>query len=87
MQAVSYTLRINADLKGKLDAQAALEKRSTAFILQQAAMEYLDKKEAFQNYVTRLETEADKGDFISEEAMSEWVNSWGRANELSMPKA
>ena len=35
----------------------------------------------------RAKSEAEKGEFISHQAMGEWVNSLGTKNELSAPDA
>lgn len=87
MPAVPYTLRIDESLKARLEAEARREKRSTAFILQQAATDYLDRKERLHAAIAALEAEADKGEFISEDAMTAWVESWDSEAELPPPQA
>ena len=53
---------------------------------QKALDEYLDRKEQMRRMLLDLEAEADKGVFISEEAMNAWVDSWDTDNESPPPK-
>jgi predicted transcriptional regulator len=86
MPAVPMSLRIDEDLKAELEAEAAREDRSASYVLQQAAREYIARKEQFRTMVTELEAEADKGVFISSEKMRAWVASLGTDNELPSPE-
>lgn len=85
MPTIPYTLRIDPELKLRLEAEARREKRSSAFILQQAAAEYLDRRERLHATIAALEAEADKGVFVSEEAVTAWVESWDTDDELPEP--
>jgi predicted transcriptional regulator len=86
MPAVPMSLRIDKDLKAELEAEAAREDRSASYVLQQAAREYIARKEQFRTMVTELEAEADKGVFISSEKMRAWVASWGTDTDLPSPE-
>jgi predicted transcriptional regulator len=83
--AVPMSLRIDKDLKAELQAEAAREDRSASYLTQQAAREYIARKEQFRTMVTELEAEAEKGVFISSEKMRAWIASWGTENELPSP--
>lgn len=87
MPSVSFTLRMDPELKRQLEDIARRERRSAANVLQHAAQEYVARQQAFTSMVDRLEAQADKGAFVSEDAMTEWFASLGTDNELSEPKA
>ena len=86
MSTVQFSLRIDPRIKKRLDLQAKLEDRSAAYVAQKALDEYLDRKEQMRRMLLDLEAEADKGVFISEEAMNAWVDSWDTDNESPPPK-
>jgi predicted transcriptional regulator len=46
---------------------------------------FLDSSEAERRLLKERIAEADKGVFISAEAMHRWVESWGTENELPPP--
>jgi predicted transcriptional regulator len=86
MSSVSFTLRMPPELKAAIDAQARLERRSSAFVLQRAAEEYLDRKRAFVDLIAGLEAEADKGAFVSEDAMTRWFDALCSDADIAEPK-
>jgi predicted transcriptional regulator len=84
--AVPFSLRLDADLKEAIEKEARLEDRSASCVIHQATREYVERKERFRAMVADLETEEDKGEFISSEKMRAWVASWGTGNELPSPE-
>jgi predicted transcriptional regulator len=86
MASVPFSMRIDPAIKRALEAQARREKRSTAFVLQQAASDYLARQARMRAMVSEIEKEADKGEFISEDAMTKWFLSLGTENELPEPE-
>src|SRR5258705_11182624 len=86
MPSVPFSLRIDAKIKKALEAQAKLEKRSAGYVLQQAAVDYLERQGRIRSLVASLEHEANKGEFISDEAMTAWFLSLGTENELPEPQ-
>ena len=47
----------------------------------------MEKKQWKIDAIQKAKKEADKGVFISHEAMDKWLDSWGTENELPAPKA
>ena len=86
MSTVPFSLRIDTKLKSKLEKEAAREDRSAAYIAQKAIEDYLDAKAYKRECIREAFAEADKGIFVSEEAVDAWVDSWGTDNELPMPE-
>jgi predicted transcriptional regulator len=86
MTAISFSMRMAADLKEAVEKEALLENRTVSSLIRQAAREYVGRRAQFRAMVTELEAEADKGIFISGEAMRAWVASWDTENELPAPE-
>ena len=86
MSSTPFSLRLDPELKARLEKQAEREDRSAAYIVQQALSNYLDAKEFFYAEMKRAVEEADKGVFISAEAMHRWMESWDTDNELPPPE-
>ena len=87
MASVQFSIRMDPDIKSRLDAQAKLEDRSAAYITQRALDAYLKRKEHLQKILQESEIEAEKGAFVSSDAVNAWLDSWDTANELPMPEA
>ena len=86
MPSVPFSLRMDTKIKKALEVQAKLEKRSAGFVLQQAAVDYIERQKRIRALVSSLEVEAKKGEFISDEAMTAWFLSLGTGNELPDPE-
>ena len=86
MSGVPISLQLEPQIKAALDNQARLENRSPACVLQQAASDYLARQSQLRNVVMKLDKEADRGEFISETAMTAWFASLKTENELPEPE-
>ncbi len=86
MPTVPFTLRVDSAIKQRLDQEAKREDRSAAYVAQQAIRAYLEAKERARAAIRAAEAEADKGVFISSDAMDKWVRSWGSDDEQPPPK-
>ncbi|MGN6584177.1 MAG: CopG family ribbon-helix-helix protein [Rhizobiaceae bacterium] len=86
MGEVPLSLHVDTKLKEKLDNEARLQKVSADDVAQRAIASYLEYLEREREILRERIAEADKGIFISEEAMNRWVESWGTDNELPPPE-
>jgi predicted transcriptional regulator len=86
MSTTPFSMRIDTDIKARLERRAELEDRSAGYIVQKAVSEYLDAKDYMIKCFREAEVEADKGIFISEQAMDVWVRSWDTDDELPPPE-
>lgn len=86
MGTVPFSLRIDGALKQQLEKEAELQDRSVAYLAQQAIAAYLEEKEAWREMLREAERELDKGVFVSGEAVTAWMASWGTNEELPMPE-
>jgi predicted transcriptional regulator len=86
MSSVPLSVRIDPEIKTRLEEEAKIEDRSASYLVQKAISAYLEAKEYKRQAIREAVAEADKGVFISEEAMDAWVDSWDTENELPPPE-
>jgi len=86
MTTASLTLRINADIKKRLEREAKTLDRSTSYLAAKAIEAFVEAREDKRRAIEAALVEADKGVFISSTAMHKWMDSWGADNELPPPK-
>jgi predicted transcriptional regulator len=86
MGEVPLSLHVEAELKRKLDDEARLQRISAESVAEHAIRRYLEIREYERDIIRERIAEADKGVFISEEAMNRWIESWGTENELPPPE-
>ncbi|MDP6705847.1 MAG: CopG family ribbon-helix-helix protein [Alphaproteobacteria bacterium] len=82
----TITVRLDDDLKHRLEALADSTKRSRSFVAAEAIAAYVDLN-AWQ--VAAIEAglaSADRGDLIPQAEITKWVDSWGSDEELPPPK-
>ena len=79
-------LRVDAELKEKLDDEAHSQNVSASDLAERAIESYLEVCGAEREILKQRIAEADKGVFISGEAMHRWIESWGTENELPSPE-
>lgn len=82
----TFSIRLPAETRRELEAYARAEKRSSAFIIKEAVEAHLAERRAYLAAIEGAEREADKGIFISGEAVFKWLESWGTENELPPPE-
>jgi len=87
MSTVSFTFRIDKELKKNLDLEAQAEDRSSSYLASQAIKMMLELREEKKKAVRDALLEADKGIFVSQKAVHDWMDSWDTENELPKPKA
>jgi len=78
-------LRLKPELKTWLEDEAKRKNCSARYIAIQAIQALKKKTETRTSLIEEAMKEADKGVFISEAKMTEWVLSFGTENELPEP--
>ncbi len=86
MATERLSLRIDANLKKSLELEARREERSASYLAVKAIEAMLRERAGKRAAIREAVSEADKGAFISREAMDAWVSSWGEAAELPPPE-
>lgn len=85
MTANPYTIRLDETLKKALEYEAALEQRPPAQLAVRAIRAMVQARQAKRDAITAALQEAEKGQFISSEAMFAWIDSWDSDNEWPEP--
>jgi predicted transcriptional regulator len=86
MTSVQLSIRMDSDIKTRLDKEALLADRSSSYLIQKAVDQYLSVREHRRQDIEDALAEADKGVFVSGEAVERWVLSWDTDNELPEPE-
>jgi len=86
MSSATFTVRVDANAKKRLEKLAKSTGRSRSFLAAEAINEYLDVNEWQVEGVKRAIGEADRGELIPHDQVRAWVDSWGGNNELPLPR-
>lgn len=85
MATERLSLRIDAGLKKSLEQEARREDRSASYLAVKAIEAMLRNRVEKRAAIRAALVEAEKGAFISHNAMDTWVSSWGSDAELPPP--
>ena len=86
MATERLSLRIDANLKKNLELEARREERSASYLAVKAIEAMLRERAEKRAAIREAVAEADKGAFISQQAMDAWVSFWGEESELPPPE-
>jgi predicted transcriptional regulator len=87
MSKTMISARIPETLGHELEALAEATKRSKAFLVTEALEDYVRRQAWLVRRIDEAVREADEcGEYVSEEDMAAWLNSWGKPNELPPPR-
>jgi RHH-type rel operon transcriptional repressor/antitoxin RelB len=86
MPSTTFTVRVEPDVKKRLERLAKSTGRSRSFLAAEALSEYLDVNEWQVAGVRRAMASLDRGDGVPHQEVKDWVNSWGRKRERTAPK-
>lgn len=86
MSSVILSVRMDSSIKSLLEEEAKKEDRSASYLALEAIKKYLSYKEEKRQAILQAVEEADKGVFVSKEAVHKWADSWGTDNELPVPE-
>jgi len=76
-QSSTMTIRLDADLKTRLDKLADVTHRSKSYLAAEAVREYIELNEWQLQEIQTAITEADAGDFASDESVNTVFGKWG----------
>lgn len=85
MATATFSMRMDADTKRRLEEQAALSDRSAAWVAQQAIEEYLGRHAALRQAVQEA-LDNDDGKRTSGDAVMRWLSRWGDGHDEPMPE-
>jgi predicted transcriptional regulator len=82
----TFSVRLPDGLRREVDDLAKATKRSRSFVVKEAVAAFMEERRAYLAAIDEALAEADKGVFISGEAVSRWLASWGTPDELPPPE-
>jgi predicted transcriptional regulator len=85
MTSATFSMRMDADVKRRLEAKAASLERSAAWVAQRAVQDYLDREDALIESVRQV-IENDDGRRISGEAVMAWMERWADGHDDPFPE-
>ena len=87
MTKTMISARVEEKLNDELESLAVSTRRSKAFLITEALEDYVKRNAWLVKRIDEAVRAADEsGEFISHEAMSKWLLSWGKPDELPPPK-
>ena len=75
--STTLTIRIESDLKDRLDELANVTNRSKSFLAAEAIQEFVDLNEWQLQEIKTALAEADAGDFASAKELKKMLGKWG----------
>ena len=86
MSSTTFIVRVEPQVKKRLEKLAKSTGRSRSFLAAEALNEYLDVNEWQVAGVKRAMASLDRGDGVPHQEVKDWVNSWGSKRERTAPK-
>jgi predicted transcriptional regulator len=86
MTSTTFTLRVEADVKKRLEKLARSTGRSRSFLAAEALSEYLDVNEWQVAGIRKAMGSFDRRESVPHEQVKAWINSWGGKRERPAPK-
>ncbi len=86
-KTVTLSLRVDPEVKEKITEIAKHEDRSPSYIVEQALKDRIAYDEAVTCAIQKGIEQADRGEFVSNEEVKAWIDSWGTDNELPKPSS
>lgn len=82
-------VRLDEELERRLNALAEKMHRSKSYLAKEALKRYIDEEEARelekQETLARWEAYQETGEVISNDVMTQWLDSWGADQEKPCP--
>lgn len=82
----TLSVRIDAEMKKRLDALSKRSKRSKSFLAAEAIAVYIESEEWQLGELQAGITELESGKEVSHEKVSTWLRSWGKRGETKAPR-
>jgi RHH-type transcriptional regulator, rel operon repressor / antitoxin RelB len=86
MRSATFTVRVDAATKKRLERLAKSTGRSRSFLAAEAINDYLDVNEWQVAGIKQAIASLDRGEGVSHERVKDWITSWGSRGEQPIPK-
>jgi RHH-type transcriptional regulator, rel operon repressor / antitoxin RelB len=82
----TLSIRIDAEMKKRLDSLSRQAKRSKSFLAAEAIAAYVESEEWQLGELQAGIAELESGQSVSHEKVAKWLNSWGKPGETKAPR-
>jgi predicted transcriptional regulator len=82
----TLSIRLDTEVKKRLDALASLSKRSKSYLAAEAIAAYVEAEEWQLGEIHRGLADLDRGHAVSHEKAAKWLRSWGKPAEGKAPR-
>jgi len=86
MPSTTFTVRVEPEVKKRLEKLAKSTGRSRSFLAAEALHEYLDVNEWQVAGIKQAMASLDRGEGVRHKEVKNWVASWGGKRERPAPK-
>jgi predicted transcriptional regulator len=86
MRSTTFTVRVDANAKKRLERLAKNTGRSRSFLAAEAINEYLDVNEWQVAGIRQAIASLDRGEGVPHQQVKDWITSWGSDREQPIPK-
>jgi RHH-type rel operon transcriptional repressor/antitoxin RelB len=86
MSSTTFTVRVDATAKKRLERLAKNTGRSRSFLAAEAINEYLDVNEWQVAGIKQAVASLDRGEGVPHQQVKDWITSWGSGSEQPIPK-
>ena len=86
MTSARFTLRLDPELKQWLEEEAGRRDRSAGWLAKQAIETMRRASETRRRLIENAVEAADKGAFVSQEAVHAWMAGWDTEHESPVPE-
>ena len=86
MRSATFTVRVDAAAKKRLERLAKSTGRSRSFLAAEAINDYLDVNEWQVAGIKQAIASLDRGEGVSHEQIKDWITSWGSRGEQPIPR-
>jgi len=87
MSSATFTVRVDAAVKKRLEQLAKSTGRSRSFLAAEAVSDYVEANEWQIAGIRRAMASLDRGAGIAHDGVEDWVRSWGSRKERPAPKS
>jgi predicted transcriptional regulator len=87
MRSATFTVRVDAAVKRRLERLAKSTGRSRSFLAAEAINEYLDVNQWQVAGIKQAIASLDRGKGVSHKRVNDWVSSWGSGRERPIPNS
>ena len=86
MPSTTFSVRVESDIKKRLEKLSKSTGRSRSFLAAEALNGYLDINEWQVAGIKQAMASLDRGEGVPHSEVKDWLKSWGRKRERSAPR-